>query len=105
MWSCAPGWRHDDLLLTILGTTPRVFLCLEWADGKDNGTEINVRESIITVPNGLSVNAVQDQLPFEIRAGRYYSGVQGDQLLTALESEFWSPSPWFAPAVQYPGPI
>lgn len=105
VWLCDSGWRKDDLFLTILGTRPRVILCLEWAEDADPGDNINVRDCNITFPDGISLNAVQNQLPFDIRGGRYYTGVQGNQILDAVRGEHWTPSPWFAPRPHYPGPI
>lgn len=99
VWRVDRTYRDDDILLTIIGTTPRVFLCLEYAVGNatDRGTIWVDDDYTIPFENGISVNAVQDRVGFNLKGGQYFSGVRGNAILDALRDEYANPSPWFAP--------
>ena len=99
VWTVARDYRPGDMILTILNTTPRVFLCVEWArhHGSEGRAILVDDDRTILFENGISVNAVQEMIGRTLKANNVFSGSEANGIIAALNAELADPSPWFAP--------
>lgn len=97
IWHIDPGYRRGDLILTILGTTPRVVLCLEVAvsnEPDDDNIRVDHGRTVV-FENGLSLISIERRIGHQLRMNDYLTGRRAKKLLKALEDERASGAPWF----------
>jgi hypothetical protein len=93
VWTVASDYRPGDIILTILNTMPRVFLCVEFARHYgSNGRAILVDDDrTVLFENGISVNAVQEMIGRKLQAKNVFTGSEANGINAALNAELADP--------------
>ena len=102
-WYVDWGYRADDLLLTYVTTSPRMFVSLDVlaTDGDGNSLTIDCDvDQNITFDGGVLAQSIRERVGFSVAALEkpYYTGPKARKILRALEEELNRFEPWFTPA-------
>ncbi|KZM68314.1 hypothetical protein [Nocardia terpenica] len=99
VWKLDRSYRAGDLLLTVITTSPRMFITLEvaQADGADtNDIQVDWNRSV-EFENGILADAVAYRAGMRIEYQDYYQGTPARRIWKALDEEYRLNRPWFTP--------